>query len=209
MRNKIVLLASVLTLLVLAPPAYGQDGGEVEPKQTTFRLTILGEPPSDEAFILSFAPGPGDVGAEAIFCGDPQVASELAEFLEGEDQPSYQRCEGGRTYTVTATAYGTVGYAFQRVWRSADDVRQVETVAEDNVAPAGNTYSATYTYPGAGGDQQEGEDLPKEVPNTGTGSTDQWSTQRIGSAIAAVAIVSAVALRRRTNRRDAASRQER
>lgn len=122
----------------------GTSAPEPGPGEVRFRLTIEGDLPEDEAFLVQYeAGGPP---RDAPLCGPKAL-------LAGAPNASVPPCRGGGTYETTVdvdeTVNGRLLYTF--VNRYAEGGRTTGEgfagTGDEHAVPAGRTYAATYTFP--------------------------------------------------------------
>lgn len=165
MRRLIATAAMLLGAALIAAPVTGQ-GETREPVTFAFQLTIHGDPPPHEGFLVRFNWCQGvecriDTAVD-LFCGDPPSY----DWPEFKNRPS---CEGGMTYTLEQELSRPLSSVHFQIIRGYEVNRasKEEYIARRSVGPVaeGDIYSTSYTYPGAGDEQV----IPDVLPDTGVG----------------------------------------
>lgn len=177
----------------------GDDGGtgagdddKAETVAKTFELTLNGDVPADDGFIVSYldeGDDPEEAGRFIVLCGDlSRLPPEDRADIPDEDIVSDEACiGGGNTYTFEdefprgtrlavffARASVTDENVFDIFFTTVDDPGRIES-GEDPIPSdfetldTDMTNSAWFTYSGAGDDDQD-DDMPDEMPNTGVGA---------------------------------------
>ncbi len=189
MKSALTALAISLVVLFPAMQASAQEQESV-PREVTFRLTIQGDPPQDDSFLVSYTRDLTDIGNAILFCGPLNPITNPGAY-----NSSIEQCEGGKTYTYNGeTRLGRsddVGFQFYRAYTDASGEVEVEGIANhfQGASKDGETYSVTYVYPSQDNDRKDGTEqpghstdtgqLPTQLPNTGAGDmTRGWSRGR-------------------------------
>ena len=159
------LLMATALLMMLAIPAMAQGGSEGDTITKTFELTLNGEVPEGDIFVLEYPYPSGQSFGDIVFCGSADTGECLG---------------GGTVYTtsVEATAGSSERFAFGRLpgGGSAEIFHEGTVVADDD-----KTISAEYTF-GTG-------ETPEEMPETGAGGLAPVAPIPVGNAVAGLAML--------------------
>lgn len=197
-RMKTVFGAAIALLMALTL-AGSVSAREDETVTKTFKLTLHGDVPADQAFSVGFNLTGADHTVLLPFCG------------RGTDTV----CEGGGT-VYTKTAEVQVGRSIDvRFVRADTDVEEAETfLSYTETLDSDRTNTAYYNYGGAGGGDQQGGDIqddgqsgtgtgdgqegmPSGLPSTGAGGLAGGGLPIGGAAVPPLLAAGAFALRRR------------
>lgn len=184
------LVTSMVVMLTLLPAAQpGVQGQDNERQILTFKLTINGDVPPGQAFQVVYGPRPMLTASIESLCGE-------RDLLANPDSSEGLCKGGGATYTRSFEfPFGSdeMHYKFERIYRdkNAEGGRRFDFFAGTDIeyVPANGTYTTTYTYPGKGGDEQDGgrddeQGMPDELPETGAGGMEEGDEESAHGVVA-------------------------
>lgn len=170
-------LASTL-IVKIATAQHSQDG-----QGPTFRLTINGPAPSNEAFVVQYNECFGDICEQALkvlaVCGPEDLLPPLQDA---------KPCNGGGTTYTRQSSSGAdqLQYTFVRTYEGPGGTRESDRFegSGEQLLTADGIYSATYTYPGG-----SGREPMEQVPQTGNGGMTRGHSPMVAASIAALLVL--------------------